>query len=139
MTEVTAHHVGVTVADLDRAVTFYKDILGLPELARFTVGGDAFSTGVGIENAEASFVHLDAGETRIELVSYESTGQPREEPRLDRAGATHVALTVDDVEAYYDSLPDDVETLSEPQTTESGTTIFFVRDPEANFIEVLST
>jgi len=34
-------------------------------------------------------------------------------------------------------LPDDVETLSGPQTTESGTTIMFVVDPEGNRIELL--
>ncbi|WP_336023726.1 VOC family protein [Halobellus salinisoli] len=138
MSELTAHHVGVTVADLDRSVAFYRDTLGLPELARFSVGGDAFSTGVGIENAQASFVHLDAGDLRVELVSYNSTGEPQEYSRIDRPGATHLALTVDDVTAYYDSLSSDVETVSEPQTTESGTTIFFIRDPEGNLIEVLS-
>ncbi|WP_049986024.1 VOC family protein [Halobellus rufus] len=147
MSELTAHHVGVTVDDLERSVAFYRDTLGLPELARFTVGGEAFAKGVGIEGAEASFVHLDGGDVRIELVSYESTGGSPDgtddeggaESRLDQAGATHIGLTVDDVVGFYDSLSDDVETISRPQTTESGTTIFFVRDPEGNLVEVLST
>jgi catechol 2,3-dioxygenase-like lactoylglutathione lyase family enzyme len=162
MAELTGHHVGVTVSDLDRAVAFYRDVLGLDVLSRFSVGGDAFATGVGIDGARADFAHLDAGGVRLELVAYESSetddapsetdsievgsieaGSPGNDtppaaPRLNEPGATHVGLAVDDVEARYAALPDDIETLSEPQTTESGTTIFFLRDPEGNLIEVLS-
>lgn len=138
MPEVTAHHVGVTVADLDQSVAFYRDTLGFTELARFSVGGEAFATGVGIADAEASFVHLDAGGVRLELVSYDSTDESAADPQIDRAGATHLAFSIDDIEAYYETLPADVETVSEPQTTESGTTIFFIRDPEGNLVEILS-
>ena len=49
----TAHHFAVTVSDLDRAVAFYRDTLGLDVLSEFTVGGDAFATGVGINGASA--------------------------------------------------------------------------------------
>ena len=51
--EPTAHHFAVTVSDLDRAVAFYRDVLGLDVLSRFSVGGEAFETGVGIDGASA--------------------------------------------------------------------------------------
>jgi len=44
---------------------------------------------------------------------------------------------VTNLDAFYDSLPADVETLSPPQTTESGTRICFLRDPEGNLVELL--
>ncbi|WP_144905354.1 VOC family protein [Halobellus captivus] len=138
MSELTAHHVGLTVTDLDRAVTFYTERLGLDVISRFSVGGEAFATGVGVDDARASFVHLDAGNTRLELVSYDSTESSDDRPQIDRDGAMHIGLTVDDVAAFYEALPSDVETVSEPQTTESGTTILFIRDPEGNLVEVLS-
>ena len=138
MDSLTAHHVGITVSDLDQAVEFYRDALGLDVVAEFSVGGEAFATGVGGPDARASFVHLDAGDVRLELVSYDATGDSQAGPQIDTAGVTHVGLAVDDVAACYDGLPDSVETVSEPQTTESGTTIFFVRDPEGNLVEVLS-
>ena len=137
MTDLTAHHVGITVSDLDRAVEFYRDTFGLDVLARFSVGGDAFATGVDVDGASADFAHLDAGDARIELVSYDPEGVAREDPTLNDPGASHVGLSVADVGAFYESLADDVKTLSPPQTTESGTTICFVRDPEGNLIEVL--
>ena len=137
MTAPTAHHVGVTVADLDRAVAFYAETFDLDVVAEFSVGGDAFAEAVAVEGASAEFVHLDAGDAVIELVAYEPAGEPGADPVLNRPGATHLGLSVDDVEAFYEDLADDVETLSPPRTTASGTTVLFVRDPEGNLIEVL--
>lgn len=135
--DATAHHYAITVSDLDRAVEFYRDTLGLDVLSRFSVEGEAFATGVGVDDASADFVHMDAGDARLELVSYEPEGDRRPEPRLNEPGATHLGLEVDDLAAVAEELPDGVETLSGPQTTESGTTIMFVVDPEGNLIELL--
>ncbi|TKX67481.1 VOC family protein [Halorubrum sp. SP9] len=142
MTDPTAHHVGVTVSDLDRAVEFYAETFDLDVVAEFSVGGDAFAEAVAVEGAAAEFAHLDAGDAIVELVAYDpaagSSGDAATgDPELNRPGATHLGLSVDDVEAFYEELSDDVATLSPPRTTESGTTVLFVRDPEGNLIEVL--
>ena len=137
MSDPTAHHVGITVADLDRAVDFYTETFDLDLLAEFAVGGDAFAEAVAVEGAAAEFAHLDADGAVVELVSYDPAGDPTDDPELNRPGAAHLGLSVDDVAAFYADLDDDVETLSPPRTTESGTTILFVRDPEGNLIEVL--
>ena len=137
MSDRTAHHVGTTVADLDRAVDFYHDVLGLEVLTRFSVAGDAFATGVDVPGASADFAHLDAGGVRIELVEYDPEGDDATGAVLNQPGANHLGFAVDDLDGFYDDLPADVETLSEPQTTESGTRICFLKDPEDNLIEVL--
>jgi len=133
----TAHHFAVTVSNLDRAVAFYRDTLGLDVLSEFTVDGDGFETGVGIDGASAEFVHMDAGDARIELVEYTPEGDSRSEGQLNQPGATHLGLEVADLESVYESLPDGVETIAEPQTTESGTRILFVRDPDGTLVELL--
>ena len=137
MSDPTAHHVGVTVSELDRAVAFYTDVLGLEVVAEFSVGGEAFADAVDVAGASAAFAHLEAGGVRVELVEYGPAGEPMPERSLDRPGATHLGLAVDDVEAFHDDLDPAVETLSEPRTTESGTTILFLRDPDGNLVEVL--
>lgn len=137
MPEPTAHHVGITVADLDRAVAFYTDTFDLDVLAEFSVGGEAFADAVDVDGATGSFAHLDAGGARIELVAYDPEAAGSDPPELDRPGAVHVGLAVDDLDAFYEGLDDGVVTLSRPRTTESGTRILFVRDPEGNLIEVL--
>jgi len=137
VSEPTAHHVGVTVSDLDRAVDFYTEAFSLNVVAEFSVDGEAFSEAVDVAGASASFAHLDAGDAIVELVEYEPRADAGPDPELNRPGATHLGLSIDDVEAFYAGLDDGVETLSPPRTTASGTTICFVRDPEGNLIEVL--
>ncbi|WP_207591944.1 VOC family protein [Halomontanus rarus] len=137
MPDLRAHHVGITVSDLEETLPFYRDVLGLPVLDRFTVSGDAFATGVGVDGATGTFAHLDAGGARIELIEYDPDADPCTAASVNQTGAKHVGLAVADLEAFYDGLPAAVETLSEPQTTESGASILFLRDPEGNLIEVL--
>ncbi len=137
--DATAHHVGITVRDLDRTVEFYRDALGLTVVDRFAVEGEAFADAVDVAGASGRFAHLAAseGDTRVELVEYDSEGEPVDEPTLNRPGAAHVGLAVPDVDAAFEELPEDAETLSEPRTTGSGTRILFVRDPEGNLVELL--
>ncbi|USZ67374.1 VOC family protein [Halorussus salilacus] len=133
----TAHHVGVTVTDLDRAVEFYREVLDLDVLDRFTVSGGAFSDAVGVDGATGNFAHLDADGARIELVEYDPEGRPRSAETVNQPGAKHLGFAVDDLDAFYEGLPSDVETTSEPRTTASGTKILFLRDPEDNLVEVV--
>src|SRR6056297_1174194 len=99
MADLQTHHVGTTVRDLDRAVDFYRDILGLSVAAEFEVAGDAFETVVDIAGASARFAHLDGGSARIELVEYEPPADGLPTPQLNDAGATHLGLEVDDLDA----------------------------------------
>lgn len=137
MTTLSAHHVGITVSDLEKTLAFYRDALGLSVVDRFEVGGDAFADAVDVDGASARFAHLEADGIRLELVAYDPGAPARPAPDLDEPGATHVGLAVDDLETVYEELPDEVPTLSEPRTTESGTSICFLRDPEGNLVELL--
>jgi catechol 2,3-dioxygenase-like lactoylglutathione lyase family enzyme len=137
MADLEAHHYGVTVRDLDRAVDFYRDVLGLDVLSRFSVSGDAFETGVGVDGAAGQFAHLDAGGARVELVEYDPEGDAAAADTVNQPGAKHLGFAVDDLDAFYRDLDDDVKTVSEPQTTASGTKILFVCDPEGNLVEVI--
>ncbi|MFC6754589.1 VOC family protein [Halorubrum tibetense] len=137
MSDPTAHHVGVTVSDLDRAVDFYTNAFGFEVVTEFSVGGEAFAAAVDVDGATAEFAHLDAGDTVLELVEYDPAGPSTAAPELNGTGTVHVGLAVDDVEACYTDLDDAVETLSPPRTTDTGTTVLFCRDPDGNLIELL--
>lgn len=138
MTQPAAHHVGLTVSNLERAIEFYRDGLGFPLLDRFEVSGEAFSTVVGIENAAGTFAHLDAGAVRLEVVEYDPKADETS-AELNQPGASHVGIAVDDVDAFLEGLPESVEPMSEPRTTASGTRLVFLRDPDGNLIELLET
>jgi catechol 2,3-dioxygenase-like lactoylglutathione lyase family enzyme len=136
MTDLTAHHVGLTVSELDRAIAFYRDVLGLDVVSRFEVAGEAFSTAVAVDGASGTFAHLDGGDVRLELVEYDPKGDATTSA-LNEPGACHVGFAVEDVDAVVAGLPDGVETVSEPRTTASGTRLVFLRDPDGNRIELL--
>ncbi|MFQ3319250.1 MAG: catechol 2,3-dioxygenase-like lactoylglutathione lyase family enzyme [Natronomonas sp.] len=136
MSDLSAHHVGLTVSELDRAVQFYRDDLGFDVVSRFEVAGEEFSTAVDVEGASGRFAHLDASGIRLELVEYDPSGEETT-AALNQPGACHVAFGVDDVGAFVEGLPESVERQSEPQTTASGTQLVFLRDPDGNRIEIL--
>jgi len=137
VTRLAPHHFGVTVTDLDRAVEFYRDTFDFDAPDRFTVSGEAFADGVGVDGATGRFAHFVLDGARIELVEYDPEGTDATGAAVNQPGAKHLGLAVDDLDAFYAGLDPSVETLSEPRTTESGTRICFVRDPEGNLIEVL--
>ena len=100
----------VTAEDFDEAVTFYRDVLGLPELAEFQSGDDG------------RVVILGAGKATIEL------GNPAHAAWVDEvevgrrvAGHIRVALAVDDPAALTAQLSEAGATvLAEPVRTPWG-------------------
>ncbi len=139
MPNPTTHHTGVTVSDLETSIDFYTDLLGCTVEGRFSVEGSAFERVVDADGVSGTFAHLRSGNARIELVEYEPADGRRTPGSLPQPGATHLAFAVDDIDRTHAELPEDVETLSDPETTESGTRLVFLRDPDGTLIELLET
>ena len=137
MTDLRSHHTGIVVTDLEAAVSFYRDTLGLPVAEEFTLSGDGIATAVDVDGATGDFAHLDAGGHIVELVEYDPAGDGTRSDAVNQLGAKHVGFTVDDIDAFYEELPNDVDTVSGPKQTESGATILFFEDPDGNFLEVV--
>jgi catechol 2,3-dioxygenase-like lactoylglutathione lyase family enzyme len=97
----------VEAQDYDAAVAFYRDVLGMPELAAFAEGGD---DRVAI---------LDAGRATLELAS---PAHRRTIDRVEAGGLTspriRIALEVDDTAGQTDRLVDaGAELVAEPVMT----------------------
>ncbi|AHG03939.1 lactoylglutathione lyase [Halobacterium sp. DL1] len=137
MTELRMHHVGIVVSDLEESVSFYRDTLGFDVAAEFTVSGDGIGTAVDADGVTGDFAHLDAGDGLVELIEYDPAGDDVSADAITQRGAKHVGFTVEDIDAFHADLPDDVDTVSEPQQTQSGATILFFEDPDGNFVEVV--
>ena len=113
-------HVSVLVADTERAVTFYRDVLGLPvDPQRPDLGYPGAWLTVGAQQ-----IHL------LELPNPDSvTGRPVHGGR-DR----HVALTLHDL----DGLRRRLEAAGIPYTlSKSGRRALFCRDPDSNALEFI--
>lgn len=116
---VTAiHHVGIPVFDLDRAETFYREVLGIGR------------SRIPSYNPQ-SIVFLDCGGAMIHLIRYGD-----QVVRPGRKGL-HWALEVDDLEDAYQRVVASgcaIETPISPRP--DGTLFFFFYDPEGNRIEL---
>ena len=99
------HHVSVTVSDIDKALPFYVDLLGLKLLyIRENVGGKETSRGLGVERAKMRIAVLNAGEDTVELIQYIAPkGRPYDRRPCD-IGNMHIAFKVNDIKKKYDEL-----------------------------------
>jgi catechol 2,3-dioxygenase-like lactoylglutathione lyase family enzyme len=100
-------HTAVCVADVDAAVAWYRDVLGLSVLSPpYRMEGDAISRDMGELLPEPVVVKAaiigtgDGSDRVIEVIEYPSV-RPAAAPAATviRLGFTHVGLLCDDVEA----------------------------------------
>ena len=121
-------YVGIRVTDLDRALKFYCDGLGLREKGRGTMShGGTF---VGLEDPESHF--------EIELNFY-PPGSPYAVPYVPGEGLDHFGVDVADARAAVARLRSLGGTVAvEPWLEQGRYWIGFVEDPDGHWIELMS-
>jgi catechol 2,3-dioxygenase-like lactoylglutathione lyase family enzyme len=140
------HHTCITVSDLERSLSFYRDLLGL-ELVMTEESdrsGDDRSKALGVPKAKVKLAILRAGDARVELIEYVTAkGQAYDRSNND-VGAMHIAFQVEDIDAVYRRLLDHgVRFTAPPATIPAGPmegwrwTYFF--DPDGVSLEIIQT
>jgi catechol 2,3-dioxygenase-like lactoylglutathione lyase family enzyme len=141
------HHVGITVADLDRAIDFYHGVLGL-EFANEpspVFDDPALGPAVGVPGANLRQVSLVCGESIVELLEYTQPPSPVDRPLPQNTlGAQHLAFFVDDAEATKRELEGNgVEFLSDVNVVDEGVLAgwrwVYFRDPFGIVLELVET
>ena len=134
------HHTGFVVRDLERAVEFYRDVVGLELKSRYERTGAAISQVIGYENAHLKVAFLEVpGGQALELIEYVNP-PPEERPTEARnvLGATHFALQVDDIEVMYEKLAaSGARPINPPAEIVPGRTACYLQDPNGNWIELI--
>jgi lactoylglutathione lyase len=116
-------HTRYRVADLDRTVAFYKDVLGLEEVRRST----------SPRGSRLVFLKAPGSEELIELCQFDASGPVVVGPDL-----THLAFEIDDLEAFAKHAAAKGYPLSDgPTPTSSGSVIAFIDAPEGYEIELI--
>ena len=139
------HHLGLTVADIDRSIEFYRDTLGMTLIGRrpcVEEGYVAKQTGYeGVKLGVASFRIRPDSPNSLEIVEYlNHTGEPTD-TSTNRPGGTHLCIVVDDLESAYEDLKpkgvrfksDPVEIMAGPN--KGGKVIYFF-DPDNYVLEM---
>ncbi|MGH7963128.1 MAG: VOC family protein [Candidatus Binatia bacterium] len=143
-------HVGITVKDMDKALHFYRDVLGFDVLGDITLAGDEVDLITGLERAKLRVVYVRSREDTkgppVELLHFVEptgeTGMPY--ARLTNPGITEVAFWVKDIEKTYADLRErGVQFYSPPALFEiegygKAKAVYF-RDPDGTTLELLQS
>ncbi len=133
------HHVGMSVPDLEKGISFYRDVLGFEEAA--SVGFDANPTVdaiLGLREAKAKVAFLRRDSLWIEMFEF-SSPQPRPKDKrtpVCEYGISHLCLDVSNVdELYAHCVAKGMQFHSSPVATH-GVKTTYGRDPFGTVIEL---
>jgi lactoylglutathione lyase len=99
-------HTGLVVQDMDKAVAFYRDVLGLRIVRRLDAEAPATGDHTAFQNAHRLLIllqHPDGGHT-LELVKYLHPSSPGSHLDRHQLGVMHLCFSVDDLDRIYKEL-----------------------------------
>ena len=141
-------HVGITVRDMDKAITFYRDTLGFRVLGDVMIEGEAADRLTRLQGTKLRAVYVrsenDLKGPPIELLHFLEPAPDAGEPyaRLTNPGITEVAFWAKDIEQTYEKLhAQGVEFYSPPQLFElegyGKVKAVYFWDPDGTTLELL--
>jgi len=135
-------HLGLVVSNIDKALEFYRDLLGLNIQGKTDEKGDFISKLLNGDNVELKTIKLSADDnaTRIELIKFNNPKfQKPKKIELFELGFTHIALTVENLDELYLRLRKHGIKFNYPPTISPNGTlkVAFCRDLEGNFLELI--
>ncbi|HZA38778.1 MAG TPA: VOC family protein [Candidatus Baltobacteraceae bacterium] len=115
-------HTRFRVTDLEKTISFYKDVLGLEEVRRHTSG----------RGSQLVFLKAPDSDEEIEICKFDESGPVVVGPDL-----THLAFEVEDLDAFAKKAAAKGYPLSDgPHSTGTGR-IAFIDAPEGYEIELI--
>jgi catechol 2,3-dioxygenase-like lactoylglutathione lyase family enzyme len=95
-------HTGVCVPDVDEAVVWYRDVLGMKVLSPpYTMSGDTIERDMGELlpglSLRAAILGFERSDHVIELLEYPGSEHRGAERRIDDLGISHVGIVCDDI------------------------------------------
>ncbi|HEY8900181.1 MAG TPA: VOC family protein [Chthoniobacterales bacterium] len=116
-------HTRYRVTDLEKTISFYRDVLGL-EMTRRSKSP---------RGSELVFFKTPGSDVEIEICKFDESGPVQVGPDL-----THLAFQVDDIEAFAKHSAALGYPLSDgPTRTSSGSVIAFIDAPEGYEVELI--
>lgn len=142
-------HINIVVADLERSVRFYTELLGFRLMKEATLSGEWIDRIVGLKRVKGRVAYVVApdGEPRIELLHYEmpAGAAVAANSSANTRGLRHIALRVDDIAAVTAGLrAAGVEFFSDPVRVPAGVvrhdqgekTLVYFLDPDGVILEL---
>ncbi len=136
-------HVSVSSGDLERSLSFYSGLLGIPVMQRGEAEGEEVGAITGIFDGHVRFADLDLGDGRVlELLQFSPTGPPAN-GEFHHPGSGHLSLRVANAADTHAALVEaGIAVRSEPiELTEPGywhgARCFYTVDPDGATVEII--
>jgi catechol 2,3-dioxygenase-like lactoylglutathione lyase family enzyme len=134
-------HTGLVVADLEKALHFWRDLLGFRIEKQMDESGAHIDAMMGLKNVLVTTVKMTASEGgMIELLYFHShPDRPSWMGTPYSTGFTHVAMTVIDLDDAYEKLSNaGAEFFAPPQCSQDGAVkVIYCKGPEGVLLELV--
>ncbi len=135
------HHAAISTPDLDRALSFYRDTIGLEVLSEGDWEDWEIADKItGLEGTKTRWVMLTSGNTHLELFQYDFPPGAAQDPNrpVNDHGITHICIEVTDIYEMYDRLVEAGMRFHCPPQNQGDIGIAtYGRDPDGNVVEIL--
>ena len=138
------NHTGFVVSDMERALAFYRDLLGMKEERNGVREGEFISKLTGYPNAKLHIVYLGTGDLKhsVELVQYlNPPGGTIDRSGRNDVGAAHLGIIVDDLDSLYQDLAAKGVAFVNPPSVQPDALYArkacYLKDPDGNWLEFI--
>ncbi len=130
-------HLVIGVTDMDRALSFYRDFLGMDVVFDQAMSGEPFDAALGSTTSQdGRVVGGCLGGVMIELLSLGSAA-PVSGGRRPFLGNQNISLSVPDLDTTYLAVKDAGYQPEQEPFAIAGVRMFFVKDPDGMPVEFI--
>ena len=135
-------HFGICVADPERSMRFYIDLLGFRPVSKLVVSDASSAQLVGLEDLDLHSYFVERDGVRIELLHYVSPGYEDgtiARP-MNRRGLTHLALRVEGLAEMLVQIEQagfEIIKSSQIANPDLGSAVVYVLDPDGVRVELI--
>ena len=138
LSDVSFCHLVIGVTDMDRALEFYHDVLGMDVVFETLISGEPFDAALhATRKQEGRVVGGLLGGLMVELLSL-GAKQPTDKPaRRGMTGIHNVSLSVGDLDDTHRRITEAGYTPDQEPFEIGGVRMFFVKDPDGTAVEFI--
>ena len=138
LTDVSFCHLVVGVTDMDRALAFYRDLLGMDVVFETLISGEPFDAVLHAKREqEGRVVGGLLGGLMIELLSLGAKPATDKPARRGITGIHNVSLSVIDLDDTHRRIRDAGYPPEQEPFEIGGVRMFFVKDPDGTPVELI--
>jgi catechol 2,3-dioxygenase-like lactoylglutathione lyase family enzyme len=134
-------HVGISVANLERSIGFYRDLLGMRLIQEVPMRGASYDAIMGLKGTEGRIAVLRTQDLEIELLEFKRPAPRPADPgrHVSDQGISHFAIHVKDIAGLHARLEAAGVRFHSALVhfASCNTTAAYFCDPDGNFIEML--